>query len=528
MFLPFFRALKVYVEVLGRGLPAYVKKDVLLPALDPLDPIHRQGIFSWGVSFQPHARVDFGVSVQAGVGGLAPWSISCRFLTWSLGKTYEGRSGTPLGQMVVDATREFVSWAVEKAKSIDPYIRNSCVLYDDNHQPMGKLGELAPDGQACIYQGLRIPINKHFWRNHGETQVCYDEKRTDCFLIRTDKYSPWEPVHPMLIGTDCFAYYNGRPWMRTGTPTPDKQGCERDGHVIPMGQTMKPNHNHPGYHCYDEPDKIKHQTEKLWCLEAPPQPQTDGEYLGRRFAGGIDRSQDSLEKDSQKFHQAIDEGAAGVPLHATTPVKEAEAQGREALDKVKNATVDDAENVFYGSLSAAKKWWEKPARQKMGDVAEDAGDTMASPSTWAAGAGAVFGRGGKALSVGADVLADAEKLGKEGKQLGKVAKKAGAAVAIEDEAVHTAPAWNGAHQYHPAPKTLDAFPAAKKAPRRTPVQGGGNLRKRWKDPDGIIYEWDGRHGTVEIYTKQGQHIGEFDPRTGAQLKPRDPARSVKK
>jgi hypothetical protein len=143
---------------------------------------------------------------------------------------------------------------------------------------------------------------------------------------------------------------------------------------------MKPDHRHPGYSCYDEPDKIKNQTEKRWCLEAPPQPQTDGEYLGRRFAGGIDRAQDSLEKDSQKFHQAIDEGAQGVPLHATTPVKEAEAQGREVLDKAKSATVDDAEDAFYGSLSAAKKWWKKPLREKVGDVAKDAGDTMASPS----------------------------------------------------------------------------------------------------------------------------------------------------
>ncbi len=27
----------------------------------------------------------------------------------------------------------------------------------------------------------------------------------------------------------------------------------------------------------------------------------------------------------------------------------------------------------------------------------------------------------------------------------------------------------------------------------------GGLRRRWRDPDGVIYEWDYQHGTVEVY-----------------------------
>jgi len=45
------------------------------------------------------------------------------------------------------------------------------------------------------------------------------------------------------------------------------------------------------------------------------------------------------------------------------------------------------------------------------------------------------------------------------------------------------------------------------------------LRQRWKDGEGKIYEWDSRHGAVEVYDNAGRHLGEFDPDTGEQLKP---------
>lgn len=419
LFLPFFNALRLYVEALGRGLPAYVQKGAQLPALDPAELIHRQAIIGGGLSFQPHARVDFGVSVQAGLGGLAPWTITVRVLTFSVGKTYQGRVATPIGELAVDATAAFAKWTAEKLQSIDPYLKHDCILYDDNHRPTVKLGELSADGAACMYQGLRVPIGPHFWHNRGDTRLCYDKATEDCFLTRPDRDSPWEPVHPLLVHGDCFAYLNGRPWMRTGTLIADKQGCETNGHVIPIGQALKPNQRYPDYYCYDKPDKAKKQTEKLWCLERPAQPQTDGQYLGRRFAGGIDRAKDSLDRTGDHVHQIIDEGASGIPLHATTPVQEAEEQGKEALHKIQNATDEDAKRVFLGALDAVKKWLHKPLREQAGDVAEEAGDVAASPTTWAAGAGAVVGRGGRALSVTGNVVSDVETLGQEGKQLEK-------------------------------------------------------------------------------------------------------------
>lgn len=78
----------------------------------------------------------------------------------------------------------------------------------------------------------------------------------------------------------------------------------------------------------------------------------------------------------------------------------------------------------------------------------------------------------------------------------------------------------------PAPKDLQAFPGARRVSPKTSVQGGGGLRKRWKDADGGIYEWDSQHGAVERYDRRGKHLGEFDPETGEQTKPPDPTRRV--
>ena len=86
----------------------------------------------------------------------------------------------------------------------------------------------------------------------------------------------------------------------------------------------------------------------------------------------------------------------------------------------------------------------------------------------------------------------------------------------------------GDHGYHPAPKGLTAFPDAKRDKSKNSVQGGGKRRARWKDSRGRIYEWDNQHGAVEIYDKQGKHLGEYNPETGEQTKPAKPGRTTPK
>jgi hypothetical protein len=57
----------------------------------------------------------------------------------------------------------------------------------------------------------------------------------------------------------------------------------------------------------------------------------------------------------------------------------------------------------------------------------------------------------------------------------------------------------------PPPRTLPGFPTASSVRPKTLVGKGSSLRKRWKDQDGAIYEWESRHGTIENYDSRGIH-----------------------
>ena len=97
----------------------------------------------------------------------------------------------------------------------------------------------------------------------------------------------------------------------------------------------------------------------------------------------------------------------------------------------------------------------------------------------------------------------------------------------DDEACDCPPITPG--QRIPPPDALPAFPDAKRGKEKTPVQGGGGLRRRWKDKQGRIYEWDSKKGAVEAYDKTGKHhLGEFHPGCGKQIGPPVPGRTVEK
>jgi len=88
-------------------------------------------------------------------------------------------------------------------------------------------------------------------------------------------------------------------------------------------------------------------------------------------------------------------------------------------------------------------------------------------------------------------------------------------------------AGKGARDYRPGQPVLppedDALPGfAKAKPVKGKTRFSGGIRKRWKDPnDGTIHEWDYQYGRVEGFTARGEHLGEFDPRTGQQTKGAD-------
>lgn len=75
---------------------------------------------------------------------------------------------------------------------------------------------------------------------------------------------------------------------------------------------------------------------------------------------------------------------------------------------------------------------------------------------------------------------------------------------------------SGDHSYHMPPNELPAFPDA------VLVRKKGN-RKRWESKR-RIYEWDYQHGAVEVYNWDGDHLGEFDAKTGKQTGKAKPER----
>jgi HK97 family phage prohead protease len=69
---------------------------------------------------------------------------------------------------------------------------------------------------------------------------------------------------------------------------------------------------------------------------------------------------------------------------------------------------------------------------------------------------------------------------------------------------------NPDHKYYPKPKSAGEITGI---PGLEDVKAKG-IRKRFKDKEGNIYEWDRQHGTLEKYDKKGKHLGEYDPKTG--------------
>ncbi len=125
-----------FLCLLQRGAPSYVHPDSV--ATIGNSPIPIQAAAGVGISYQPHARVDFGASVTHGVSGLAPWSVLIQFVTISVGKQYQGSAATPLTELAADLT----AVAAQKLKEgieellkdtyaespIDPKLDSSCLV----------------------------------------------------------------------------------------------------------------------------------------------------------------------------------------------------------------------------------------------------------------------------------------------------------------------------------------------------------------------------------------------------------------
>lgn len=227
LYLPGFPALKLYVEALGRGFPAQLQADALLPEPDGHSPIHPQGMLDFGLSFRPHARVDLGVAIQRGFGGLAPWAVSVQFLTLSVGKSYQGRAAAPVVQLVAAAATEAVVQLREFIAQlpIDPQLDEDCQILDhDNVTVLGQFSKKTLNGYYCEHDGFLVPIRHELNRDRKGTRLCRDSQLQDCLLQRHGR--TWVAVHrPRLDGACRMSDSDGTILGVLGEPTRDGRHC---------------------------------------------------------------------------------------------------------------------------------------------------------------------------------------------------------------------------------------------------------------------------------------------------------------
>ena len=395
LFLPGFRALKIYVEALGRGVPTYLHKDALPPELMGQAPIHPQSLLGLGLSFRPRARVDLGVSVQRGFGGLAPWSVTVQFLTLSFGKTYEERAATPIVQLAADAAVATARAIHEYIKTlpIDPVLDERCMLWDDDgdllvQQP---LGTRTPDGKYCLVEGEKLPIGEHWWRDRKKSVICHDKKLANCLMYRRPYEHSYRVLHRPWVGDDCVlresVYDPGVPARQPGQMhrtvelavigalTKDKTGCtDPTGYVRPIGTQYYREHGHL-WICAAPRTEEQRDSCFLALAELPQKMHNQTTPLGR-IARALDHGAARKALAIDKIPAQVVDTADGVAQGRITAGTVVGAIEAKAKDIAAHASIDAAKGWIKGKLQNAREWVSKPAVEQGEDLAEQAGDAM--------------------------------------------------------------------------------------------------------------------------------------------------------
>jgi len=461
----------------------------------------------------------------------------------SAGRSYQGRVATPITQLAADVTTEVVQYIQEYIKNlpVDPKLDERCMLLDDNGEPLVQdpVGTPTADGKHCLVQGEKLRIGEEWLRDRNKSVICYDGKLQDCLLYRRPNAEGYRVLHRPWVGSDCVLresiYDPGSSLTppgethRTvaiaviGTKTADKEGCRDEyGRIHNIGARYY--REHKEVRVCGAPRMEEQRDQCYLDLKIPPEQMhaqwTELGRVSRAISHGL--SSKVAQIDALPGH--LVDKAQEVHDGKVTLRTLGEALKAKAINIAQHANTHDAKEWFKAKVAGVKAWGGKPGIEQAEDVGEQIGDALV-PDPVAVAATVVtggIGRGGLRV---AEEAADIGKLGKKARKAARLEQKAA------ERAVPAGKATAGAVErlgYHPAPAVPEGFPGLVPAKRKTPVQGGGGLRKRWIDGDGQIYEWDSRHGTLEMYKSNGQHVGEFDPKTGARLKAANSARTVKK
>lgn len=444
LFLPGFKALKIFVEGMARGFPAYVKKDALLPSFDGQDPIRRQGMVGGGIAFHPHARVDLGVTVQHGFGGIAPWVVSVNFLVLSVGKTYQGRAATPIAELAADLTSEAAIRIKEFIANlpVDPKLDENCILLDkDNVTVLGRFGKRTKDGYYCEEDGFRVPINHEFERDPHITKICRDTELKDCILERRGK--EWVPIHRPKLDSNCDMYDTDGTYLgRVGKPTEDGERCrypvEKPNGFYGTHTTYEEQPIDKPFHTDSDRSRVCVDEAMQHCFLKPPAGRgtlavEGSERFAKRYDQDISGDVEKAKARAQKTAKDIAEGKISV----STIAEEARRAAQNAIQAAEKAAnlaknpgkaIDAAKDKAAALVQAVEDWTQKPPEEQLDDVAHVAANETED---------AVLGAAGHAVS---GVMGGVRTVGKlehagEAAQSSKKARKAAARAVKKEEAV---------------------------------------------------------------------------------------------
>lgn len=447
LYLPFFRALKIYGEALGRGWPAYIKKGddgitPVLPALilpDGTDPIRRQSVLGLGLSFRPQARIDLGVSVQMGIGGLAPSAVLVRVLVLSVGKTYQGRAATPVAQLAADVTSEVAVRLKEFIENlpVDPKLDENCLILDkDNITVLGKFGKRTKDGYYCEEDGFRVPIGHEFERDRHKTKLCRDTALKDCLLERHG--NQWVPIHRPKLDSNCDLYDTDGTYLgRVGKPTEDGERCRFLGEKRNGGYSTSTEYQEQPigvpFHTDADRSRVCVDAELRRCfVKADPKRGTlateGNERAASRYLHNLGNRADRKIKKIKQAGQDIADGKVSISTIGEE-AKEAVADAAETVeDLARNpGKLRDAAKARIGALAKAlDDFNNKPPEQQLDDLADGAAELTEQGLNAAGGriVGAGLGVVGTVEHVGEDAL----KAGKAGRKLAKTGTQVETAV----------------------------------------------------------------------------------------------------
>jgi hypothetical protein len=467
--LPFLPDTKVFIEGVARGFASRIGTDEPLPgALDPARPIRSGGALGLGIVTRQSRAVDFAMVMHAGFGDVAPFFLTLRFADIAWGKGYPRPKS-----LVAEAVQEFATWVREQIASIDPMFSEHCQMFDDPKpgrpaESMDLTGHQTPDGQHCLWNGLWLDKNAHYWKNQRGTLLCHDKDRNHCFAERASPSEPWVPLEnparrAFLRGDCIFEDADSKHLLSVfGQRSPDGTSCTDGINTVPVGQytsyepaleqiDLGPQGPHrrgllAGYH---KPTTLQYWHTRLGRgVEAGQRENRQKEAEQKEAAAAADAALEGAWKEAEQMTLArLRNGVEAAEEEARAEIGHAAADPKgtfkRALDRFGKGLASAAQTTQRGTTAAvqgvkqgardAADWTRKPLVEQVGDVFEVGGKfgatahrTLTTDVTMAvATGGATKLLGG--MVKGAQTLEKIEHAGEavaDSKKLGKLATKA--------------------------------------------------------------------------------------------------------